>query len=277
MAKCDSFAFRFEWLSELDSMSGEEALAILRYIKDIHENKDPKLPEDRFLRYLLMSISGNISECDSINANKSRSISEAQKARWKKYREQKKKQTNGNKASIEYAAKYAPPTPPADEQQETQSKEDLIEQHTQHKSVPPVVQQEAPTQNNEEDNSKDSHSDDSVSPSFSEAKVGEIVIINGTRVIKRGNGKGFFIPSIEEIEAYIREKGYHFPARTLYDYYESSSPPWYQSNGKPVCNWKQCCATFESKYLTDQGRRTVSNTRVIPAHEDLKNKQYDDF
>lgn len=56
--------------------------------------------------------------------------------------------------------------------------------------------------------------------------------------------KGFNPPSLDEVKAYIKEKGYRFNPNDFYDYYASAN--WHKGDGKPVRNWKQCCATWES-------------------------------
>ena len=56
--------------------------------------------------------------------------------------------------------------------------------------------------------------------------------------------KGFNPPSLDEVKAYIKEKGYRFSPNDFYDYYASAN--WHKGDGKPVRNWKQCCATWES-------------------------------
>lgn len=56
--------------------------------------------------------------------------------------------------------------------------------------------------------------------------------------------KGFNPPTLDEVKAYIKEKGYRFNPNDFYDYYASAN--WHKGDGKPVRNWKQCCATWES-------------------------------
>ena len=56
--------------------------------------------------------------------------------------------------------------------------------------------------------------------------------------------KQFVPPTIEEVEAYISEKGYHFNAKQFIEHYEASD--WHLGNGKKIRYWKQCCATWES-------------------------------
>ena len=73
---------------------------------------------------------------------------------------------------------------------------------------------------------------------------------------KRPNRRKPFVPpTIEEIQAHVEAKGYHFDARQFFDYYEASD--WHFKNGKPVKNWKQCCVTWEGNHHSttrEQGR-----------------------
>lgn len=62
--------------------------------------------------------------------------------------------------------------------------------------------------------------------------------------------KPFVPPTIEEIQAYVTEKGYHFDPQAFFDYYTASD--WHFANGKPVKSWKQCCVTWESNHKYDK-------------------------
>lgn len=67
--------------------------------------------------------------------------------------------------------------------------------------------------------------------------------------------KPFVPPTIEEVQAHVEAKGYHFDARQFFDYYEASD--WHFKSGKPVRNWKQCCVTWEGNHHSttrEQGR-----------------------
>lgn len=63
---------------------------------------------------------------------------------------------------------------------------------------------------------------------------------------KPRKAKPFIAPTPEEVQAYVKEKGYHFSAQSFFDYYEASN--WHFKDGKPVKSWKQCCATWESRW-----------------------------
>lgn len=49
--------------------------------------------------------------------------------------------------------------------------------------------------------------------------------------------KAFTPPTLEEIQAYIKERGSNVDAKRFFDYYEQGG--WKDSSGKPVRNWKQ--------------------------------------
>lgn len=69
----------------------------------------------------------------------------------------------------------------------------------------------------------------------------------------------FTPPTISEVEAYIKEKGYHFNAKAFFDYYASAN--WHKSDGKAVKNWKQCCALWESNRKDNTPQKSVNDDR----------------
>lgn len=71
--------------------------------------------------------------------------------------------------------------------------------------------------------------------------------------------KRFTPPTLSEIEAYIKEKGYHFNAKDFFDYYASAN--WHKSDGKAVKNWKQCCALWESNRKDKTPQKSVNDDR----------------
>lgn len=50
-------------------------------------------------------------------------------------------------------------------------------------------------------------------------------------------------PTLEEVEAYCRERQNNVNAKAFYDYYEAGQ--WKDAKGKPVRNWKQKVITWE--------------------------------
>ena len=58
--------------------------------------------------------------------------------------------------------------------------------------------------------------------------------------------KKFQKPSLEEIQAYVKEKGYVFDAGQFFDYYESKG--WLVGKS-PMKNWKAACSTWNRREL----------------------------
>ena len=56
----------------------------------------------------------------------------------------------------------------------------------------------------------------------------------------------FTPPTLDEVQEYIRAKGYHFDAQEFLDYYESQG--WRKANGQKVVRWQGCCSTFEKNH-----------------------------
>lgn len=61
----------------------------------------------------------------------------------------------------------------------------------------------------------------------------------------RRTRKPFVPPTLEEIKAYIAEKGYGVDAQKFFDYFMVSD--WVDAKGNPVLNWKQKIITWNSK------------------------------
>ena len=75
-------------------------------------------------------------------------------------------------------------------------------------------------------------------------------------------------PTLEEIEAYIRGKGYTVNAQSFYDYYESGN--WKTKAGKSIiANWKQYVVTWNNKEKDKQPRGYNSDN----AKEEPKKKE----
>jgi hypothetical protein len=77
--------------------------------------------------------------------------------------------------------------------------------------------------------------------------------------------KTFIPPTLEEVEAYIAEKGYSFDAKRFIDHYEASD--WHLGNGKKIRYWKQCCATWENN-----ANKYKSGTTSYTSREDYAQK-----
>lgn len=74
--------------------------------------------------------------------------------------------------------------------------------------------------------------------------------------------KTFEPPSLEEVEAYVAEKGYSFNAKQFIEHYEASD--WHLGNGRKVRYWKQCCATWNK----NANRYSPSKQKKQPTQSD---------
>ena len=76
--------------------------------------------------------------------------------------------------------------------------------------------------------------------------------------------EGFARPTLEEVKAYVIEKGYRFDAEAFFSFYESNG---WKVGKNPMKSWKDACTTWEkressapkSKRLSD-----MSNEKVTP-------------
>lgn len=98
-------------------------------------------------------------------------------------------------------------------------------------------------------------------------------------------------PSREEVEAYIKEKGYHITADEVIRYYttEGKFNVWRLNDGSLVKDWQRCCGTFESNWRkrnastgreadmsraadpdAEKKRRWDNDPQIIKARENMK-------
>ncbi len=59
------------------------------------------------------------------------------------------------------------------------------------------------------------------------------------------DNKGFTPPSVDEVDAYCKERSNGINAQDFVDYYASQK--WKKANGRPVADWKACVRQWESK------------------------------
>ena len=80
-----------------------------------------------------------------------------------------------------------------------------------------------------------------------------------SRKKKRGTRKRFKPPTIEEVRAYVKEKGYTFDPEAFHAYYDSQG--WKKANGQKVSSWKGCCVTFQKNQpKSTRGKTNGSGT-----------------
>lgn len=74
--------------------------------------------------------------------------------------------------------------------------------------------------------------------------------------------KPFVRPTLEEVEAYCRERKSTVDAKRFWDYFEVGE--WRDSNGKLVKNWKQKLLTWESKSTATASGKTDPSHLPFP-------------
>lgn len=77
--------------------------------------------------------------------------------------------------------------------------------------------------------------------------------------------KGFVPPTLEEVEAYCKERNSSVDPKQFYEYFTVGK--WVDSKGEPVKNWKQKLITWE-KYRNGGARSATPNKRFECKHED---------
>lgn len=84
---------------------------------------------------------------------------------------------------------------------------------------------------------------------LNQANQGQISTTNDSTNNKVLNGikeKRFKKPTVEEVQAHIDEKQYHFDAESFIAYYESNG---WKVGKSPMKNWKMACVTWERTYI----------------------------
>lgn len=92
-------------------------------------------------------------------------------------------------------------------------------------------------------------------------------IINNTKE----NSKRFKKPTLEELQAYINEKGYHFNAENFINYYDSVG---WKIGKSPMKDWKAACRTWESKYKNDNNGKCYKPKEIS---RETKYPEFDDI
>jgi predicted phage replisome organizer len=76
---------------------------------------------------------------------------------------------------------------------------------------------------------------------------------------KRYARKPFVPPTLEEIQAYCKERNNKVDAKTFYDYFSASD--WYDSKGNKVKSWKQKVITWENNGFNNKTQNQQRSTQ----------------
>lgn len=267
-AKC--FIFYDDFAEFIEQMSGEEAKQYVLALVAYHRKGKMTQFEDRFIQSAFVRSVALIAESEEKYKEKRQRMDEINKRRRQRLKEaadakQESPRVEAPKPQPVPEPQPIEPTPepalPPSYESFFQQPEESLPQPTEAKPTPEPPKPDEP-------------------PTYTTAKVGDILIMNGKRVVKRTNGV-FVIPTLDEVTAYINEKGCHFQASTFLEYYENSKPhPWHMANGNPVKAWKQCCATFEQHIYLSEGKRAMARQQSPPnshAHDNINEKVYEPY
>lgn len=84
---------------------------------------------------------------------------------------------------------------------------------------------------------------------------------------KGGSSTRFVKPTIEQIEAYIKEKNLHFGAEQFFDYYESKG---WMVGSNHMKDWKAACRTWEHKRNSQEKKEEPTEETQYPAGMDAE-------
>ena len=77
--------------------------------------------------------------------------------------------------------------------------------------------------------------------------------------------EGFARPTLEEVKAYVIEKGYRFDPEAFYSFYESNG---WKVGKNPMKSWKDACTTWEKRESSSAAKSKklsdMSNDKVTP-------------
>lgn len=74
-------------------------------------------------------------------------------------------------------------------------------------------------------------------------------------------------PTLEEVQAYCKEKGFTtFTPETFFYYYEANG--WTQGRGKPIVNWKMAASGWEARKKAEMKQKQQTS------YEDFENINY---
>ena len=84
--------------------------------------------------------------------------------------------------------------------------------------------------------------------------------------------KRFAPPSVEEVDAYIKEQGYAFDAESFVDFYSSKG---WKVGSQPMKDWKAACRTWQRR--RDEDRKKEAEKKRKPGYQMHDDAWYDEF
>lgn len=127
-----------------------------------------------------------------------------------------------------------------------------------------------------ESKTKHDNDNDNVNDNDNENKNNTLTSVGATTLPTRTRTTERFVrPTIEEIEAYIAEKGYTFSAQAFFDYYEANG---WRVGKNPMKKWKAACANWqrmEQERKKQKPNQYGSNNEDHPTNAELIRQTYE--
>ena len=127
-----------------------------------------------------------------------------------------------------------------------------------------------------ESKTKHDNDNDNVNDNDNENKNNTLTSVEATTLPTRTRTTERFVrPTIEEIEAYIAEKGYTFSAQAFFDYYEANG---WRVGKNPMKKWKAACANWqrmEQERKQQKPNQYGSNNEDHPTNAELIRQTYE--
>lgn len=91
-----------------------------------------------------------------------------------------------------------------------------------------------------------------------------------TKVSPKKKSSRFIKPAVEEVDAYVKEKGYHIDAENFVNYYESKG--WVVGKS-PMKDWKAACRTWEKTWKENHPQQAQADLftqhQSMPTNDDM--------
>ncbi len=101
-------------------------------------------------------------------------------------------------------------------------------------------------------------------PSMGIPSIGEV----SKEKVSKESVRRFTPPTLEEVQAYIVERGSSVDAKRFFDYYNEGN--WHDRTGKPVKNWKQKLITWEQKDDVKPRKQVFTAKEMEPEDQDIE-------
>lgn len=128
------------------------------------------------------------------------------------------------------------------------------------------------TENQDADNpnmdNQDLENQPQINKDIKEIKTETIKEKENTNVFPKKKSSRFIKPTVEEVDAYVKEKGYHIDAENFVNYYESKG--WVVGRA-PMKDWEAACRTWEKTWKENHPHEMPNDlfNQPMPTGDDM--------